>query len=547
MVGAKRLATCWAWRVVAAIPLVAACSGCGNWWWTSFLDPTQVSGDFRRPMITEIQRSLSFEDTPPGIPGSEEPTAEDLVAVLEEYRLEKDDAIGIRIPRFNEYEMVTDLMLIVNEVGDVQIPQLGWIHVGGMTAREVEAEIRDQTIQKGIFRADGAPPIQVTFPQQRQRFFNIFGGVTAADTYRILEPDFRLLDALSLAGGLPEHVEWVYVYRSQPRPTRTQRAAAAKTSEPRALPPDRGPEAPPVAPVSISDLGTAAATGHAVQSSPPTSAATSGPGSERELIEAIAPASSSHADTPPSEPSPAASEPSPTAPKFIYLNGQWVDVSQKTGTKPAPADSSAERPAAPGGPAAPPPVASAPVTWESVEGEAKQRVIRIPAAALRRGEGRYNIVIRHRDVVRVDPGPLGEFYMLGQVARPGVYTLTGREITLKQAIAAAGGLAILAWPSRCEVIRRLDQDREQTIPVNLEQIFAGNQPDVYIRQNDIINVGTNIITPFLATIRTSFRMSYGFGFVYDRNFGDIDSFAGQQNPTDRRRAELQQRFPGLFP
>jgi len=37
-------------------------------------------------------------------------------------------------------------------------------------------------------------------------------------------------------------------------------------------------------------------------------------------------------------------------------------------------------------------------------------------------------------------------------------------------------------------------------------------------------------------------LTYGFGFVYDRNFADIDSFDGQVNPTDRRRNEQRARF-----
>jgi len=170
-----------AMRLLVLAFVTLACAACndGNWWWTSFLDPTQVSGDFTRPMMSEIQRSLSFEDTPPGVPGAEEPTVEDTVLVLEPYRLEPEDTIFISIPQFVEYEEVTLLQPAVNEVGEIQIPQLGWIHVGGLTAKEVEAEIRDLSIQKGLFRAGTVPPITVQFPRQKQRFFNVYGGIPA--------------------------------------------------------------------------------------------------------------------------------------------------------------------------------------------------------------------------------------------------------------------------------------------------------------------------------------------------------------------------------
>jgi 5-formyltetrahydrofolate cyclo-ligase len=61
----------------------------------------------------------------------------------------------------------------------------------------------------------------------------------------------------------------------------------------------------------------------------------------------------------------------------------------------------------------------------------------------------------------------------------------------------------------------------------------------------VVRVGTHAVAPLLAMIRSSFRLTYGFGFVYDRNFADIDAFGGQANPRDRRRSERAQR--GLLP
>jgi protein involved in polysaccharide export with SLBB domain len=142
---------------------------------------------------------------------------------------------------------------------------------------------------------------------------------------------------------------------------------------------------------------------------------------------------------------------------------------------------------------------------------------------------------------------VGVFYLGGHVVRPGVYSLTGQEITLKQAILAAGGLDALAWPTRCEIVRRIDGEREEFTQWDLARIMAGQDPDLFLKPEDQINVGTHAIAPLLLTIRNSFRLTYGFGFVYDRNFGDIDTFAPQTNPRERRRQTLAQRFPGLFP
>ena len=68
---------------------------------------------------------------------------------------------------------------------------------------------------------------------------------------------------------------------------------------------------------------------------------------------------------------------------------------------------------------------------------------------------------------------------------------------------------------------------------------------MYIKKDDVIRVGTHAVAPLLATIRNSFRLTYGFGFVYDRNFGDIDSFSGKINPEIARSSQRAQR--GLLP
>ena len=85
--------------------------------------------------------------------------------------------------------------------------------------------------------------------------------------------------------------------------------------------------------------------------------------------------------------------------------------------------------------------------------------------------------------------------------------------------------------------------------INLDAILAGDQPDFFLRPNDIINVGSTAVAPFLATIRNSFRMSYGFGFVYDRNFADQYSYTARINPQtiDQSRRAQRQAQLGIPP
>jgi protein involved in polysaccharide export with SLBB domain len=156
-----------------------------------------------------------------------------------------------------------------------------------------------------------------------------------------------------------------------------------------------------------------------------------------------------------------------------------------------------------------------------------------------------NMFIRAGDVIRIVSGEIGVYYVMGQVNRVGPFRFEAEAITLKAAIAAAGGLSGLAWPSRCTVYRRVGP-HEQMIQVDLDRIFAGADPDFLIKRGDIVNVGTHPFAPFLARIRALTLPNpvnnIGYSFTYSRNFADIDSFAVQQNPANKPEPE-----PLLFP
>jgi polysaccharide export outer membrane protein len=155
------------------------------------------------------------------------------------------------------------------------------------------------------------------------------------------------------------------------------------------------------------------------------------------------------------------------------------------------------------------------------------RVIRIPLAQLRNGELKYNVVIRPGDLVFVPSGQIGEYYMGGHIARVGVYSLSQRDVTLKQAVISAGMLDQVAMPYRTEIVRRLPgQDKEVHARVDLQKIFAGQEPDVYLKPDDEVLVGTNAFAPFIAAVRNGFRITYGFGFLYDRNYLENNSNGG---------------------
>ncbi|MFM1832015.1 MAG: hypothetical protein RLZZ461_331, partial [Planctomycetota bacterium] len=149
------------------------------------------------------------------------------------------------------------------------------------------------------------------------------------------------------------------------------------------------------------------------------------------------------------------------------------------------------------------------------------RIIKIDYQALAKGDSDQNIVIRPGDRIYVDTPEVGVVYIDGEVVRPGVYQLpVAGRLTLSRLVAAAGGLNPLAIPERVDFTRKIGTDRQATLRVNLAAIMNRAEPDLFIRRDDHVHVGTNFWAAPLAVIRNGFRMTYGFGFLLDRNFGN---------------------------
>ncbi len=205
--------------------------------------------------------------------------------------------------------------------------------------------------------------------------------------------------------------------------------------------------------------------------------------------------------------------------EWVQENGQWIPV-EKGKPRPATPVAAEPRPEA-----RPPKVEPLPMDAEWQEA-VQTRLMKVPADKLLAGDPRYNVVIKPGDTIYVPVDLIGEFCIMGNVNRAGFIGLTGRPMTLKMAIAAAGGLGPLAYPKTCEVVRRLGGDREQIVMVDLDKIASGEQPDFFIKPNDLINVGTHPTSRWRAALRNAFRAAYGFAFVYDRNFVYADDYYG---------------------
>jgi len=507
---ARRLARCVG--VVALSTVCASLLGCSHGSSpldylnirNSFFNPAEV-GRFDKtnpfgqvtPVTWPILDSLAVDD-PPREPWKDSvaPTAADLQVVHKPYKLGPGDVVTVSVFQLVVPGQESVQTRQVNSQGDITLDFVGTVHAAGLTTRELRRRIINTLINTGEMAPPGphqpGPQVNVELTEARRRVFSLIGTVAHAGTYNITTPDFRLLDALALAGDMSvsPQIKWLYVIRQEP-------AAKASTSSGEAS----AVVTPAATESTASGLSPSMLGAIANQLAHPAKKVSAKTRAEKEqelLNEALSGNSSSQ---------------SSAAPHYVYVNGHWVALN----------GSSMQNGEATSKPAA----STAEVSYNFAAAMKMQKpnpamprvkVIRINVKKLREGDPRYNIVVHSGDVINVPAIKPEFYYMMGNVTRPGAYTISGDRITLKQAVAAAGNLGPIAIPRRCELIRRIGHDREMIIQVNLQAIFDGTAPDIFLKNNDVLNVGTDFFAEPIAVIRNGFSAAYGFGFTYDRNY-----------------------------
>lgn len=486
------------------IPL-AGLSGCigGD----SFMNPS-VTGRWehtptRVPILEHLAAIESPEDQWVEI---SEITTDDLIPQTSVYRVSSGDILTISIWDLIATNQVETLPRQVDPNGYVEIPQVGRVFVVGLTEKEVGEQVAEALLP---LLAD--PLVSVVVEQRREQTFFLMGNVSNPGPYVVPSADFRILQGLVGAGGIPQFVDELFLIRQVPLDDSINRLVPESQPLPDGLDPMDSDDGEDLLDVidDLSSPGMMRGQGNGLV------APAFQPGDEPliDLIEPIRPTSTSSENNDSTGNSVDTMGSAMLTPRWRFVEGQWVREAI--------------------------PVASRKVIntdGDMVPANSRgqlftQRVVRIPVQPLLAGDARYNVVLRAGDIISVPPSPIGNVYIDGQVNGPGVYNLpVAGRLTLTRAITSAGGLNGLAIPERVDLTRIVGHNEQATIMLNLRAIQEGTQPDVYIKPDDRINVGTNFWATPLAVLRSGFRTNYGFGFLLDRNFGN-DVFGAP--PTNR--------------
>jgi polysaccharide export outer membrane protein len=81
--------------------------------------------------------------------------------------------------------------------------------------------------------------------------------------------------------------------------------------------------------------------------------------------------------------------------------------------------------------------------------------------------------------------------VLGEVARPGIFTVNYEKINIFEALALAGDLTIWGMRDNVKLIRENSNGQSEVININLNRSDIVSSPHYYLQQNDILYVTPN--------------------------------------------------------
>ena len=139
------------------------------------------------------------------------PATEDLVPSELKYRLSPGDVLRVEI-----FELVTPGQaereeLSVDQTGNARIKEIGDVAAAGLTIEEFQLEVSAK-----VGRLIANPVVQVSLLKGQGFQFAITGAVNQTGVYTLERPDFRLSEAIALAGGTLPTTQRVKVIRAAP-------------------------------------------------------------------------------------------------------------------------------------------------------------------------------------------------------------------------------------------------------------------------------------------------------------------------------------------
>ena len=559
----SKIPHCISGLVLLCLSFLAGCETDG------FVDPSRTGYFETTPSAMPILGRIDVIEQASEQPDFVKPDSADLKPSSTVYTFAAGDVLQISIPNLMQTGATEQADRIVDQSGYVQLPVIGKVLAAGLDTEQFEEAI----VQKlKPVMGDGAK-VFVMLKEGRSFQYRVLGSVDQPGIFGLTRPDFRLLDALATARGASANTARILITRtvfeddqkadyekqaavedakkynkpktesnkstetnskdnSSETSTTKSTTTPPVTNLPSAIDVDnlideldkKGGAAPATEPTRIrTQLGMLRA---ATRQAPPVDVDQLEPAKSDDRVDATG--SSTAISNSPND---------NAGDQWVFDNESqsWVRNSSTTAkASQTPTQSAGLDTNAPAGPNSAGQedadgsrlrvVENAQARKENRKQNKKAsntKVIEINYLTLVQGEPSLNIVIRPGDAIYCDSGEIGVVYIDGEISRPGVYNLpTSGRLTLSRLVAAAGGVSELAIPERCDLIRRLGSDKEACVRVSLAAIRNRGEPDIFLKPDDHLIVGTNFWALPLARFRRDLSFPNSVGFQLDRNFGN---------------------------
>jgi protein involved in polysaccharide export with SLBB domain len=116
----------------------------------------------------------------------------------------------------------------------------------------------------------------------------------------------------------------------------------------------------------------------------------------------------------------------------------------------------------------------------------------------------------------------------GAVFRPGLYAISDSLSTIKQLIRHAEGMRGDAFADRAVLTREKPDYTLEVLPVNIGTILSGQEPDISLRNNDILHIPSisELREEYLVTIQGAVRMPGEYEYADNLSIEDMIVAAG---------------------
>jgi len=343
-----------------------------------------------------------------------------------DYPIGPGDVLTISVPQMDELQ---ERKVRVTPQGTIELPLVGAVQAGGMTEEQLEAGL-DQKLNNFMYN----PQASVYVNEYHNREVAVIGSVNHPGLVLLTSPSETILDVVTQAGGLSstaaDEIILIPVEQGDPAMAKRVSQVAFNASETGAF----GADGATATDATGAD-GDAAVGG----------SSTGGVGRAGEIMPHQA---------------------------GRGIPGGNPDIDQR-------AKQQASRTAAP------PQGDTAEHTLGMLPANAHPLSIPIKSTSLT-GAGKYiNLPMRPGDVIVVPGG--GNVMVVGWVQTPG-YFQVGSGLTVLGAIGAAGGPMYAANTKEITLIRSNKDGSKDTIPINLDMISKGDEADLPVKANDVIDV-----------------------------------------------------------